>query len=75
MNHSRIIENIFSSAGFDVVQGPEIEDDYHNFEALNIPEHHPAKAMHDTFYFDNGLLLRTHTSTVRLSRRSFPSHT
>ena len=60
------IENIFSSAGFDVVQGPEIEDDYHNFEALNIPEHHPAKAMHDTFYFDNGLLLRTHTSTVQV---------
>jgi len=60
------IENIFSSVGFDVVQGPEIEDDYHNFEALNIPEHHPAKAMHDTFYFDSGLLLRTHTSTVQV---------
>jgi len=60
------IENIFSSAGFDVVQGPEIEDDYHNFEALNIPAHHPARAMHDTFYFDGGLLLRTHTSTVQV---------
>jgi phenylalanyl-tRNA synthetase alpha chain len=60
------IENIFSSAGFAVVEGPEIEDDYHNFEALNIPEHHPAKAMHDTFYFDSGLLLRTHTSTVQV---------
>jgi len=60
------IENIFASAGFDVVQGPEIEDDYHNFEALNIPEHHPARAMHDTFYFDSGLLLRTHTSTVQV---------
>jgi len=60
------IENIFSSAGFDVVQGPEIEDDYHNFEALNIPAHHPARAMHDTFYFDSSLLLRTHTSTVQV---------
>ena len=60
------IEHIFSSAGFDVVQGPEIEDDYHNFEALNIPAHHPARAMHDTFYFDSGLLLRTHTSTVQV---------
>ena len=60
------IEHIFSSAGFDVVQGPEIEDDYHNFEALNIPAHHPARAMHDTFYFDSGMLLRTHTSTVQV---------
>ncbi len=60
------IETIFTSAGFDVVQGPEIEDDYHNFEALNIPAHHPARAMHDTFYFDSGLLLRTHTSTVQV---------
>jgi phenylalanyl-tRNA synthetase alpha chain len=60
------IEQIFSSAGFDVVQGPEIEDDYHNFEALNIPAHHPARAMHDTFYFDSGMLLRTHTSTVQV---------
>ena len=60
------IESIFATAGFDVVQGPEIEDDYHNFEALNIPAHHPARAMHDTFYFDSGLLLRTHTSTVQV---------
>jgi len=60
------IEEIFTSAGYDVVQGPEIEDDYHNFEALNIPAHHPARAMHDTFYFDSGLLLRTHTSTVQV---------
>lgn len=60
------IENIFTSVGFDVVQGPEIEDDYHNFEALNIPAHHPARAMHDTFYFDSGMLLRTHTSTVQV---------
>jgi len=60
------IESIFATAGFDVVQGPEIEDDYHNFEALNIPVHHPARAMHDTFYFDSGLLLRTHTSTVQV---------
>ena len=60
------IEAIFTSAGYDVVQGPEIEDDYHNFGALNIPAHHPARAMHDTFYFDSGLLLRTHTSTVQV---------
>jgi len=60
------IENFFSSAGFSVVEGPEIEDDYHNFEALNIPEHHPARAMHDTFYFNKELLLRTHTSPVQV---------
>jgi phenylalanyl-tRNA synthetase alpha chain len=60
------IENIFTNAGFKVVEGPEIEDDYHNFEALNIPAHHPARAMHDTFYFDAGTLLRTHTSTVQV---------
>ena len=56
------IEEIFIGAGYDVVQGPEIENDYYNFEALNIPAHHPARAMHDTFYFGDGLLLRTHTS-------------
>ncbi len=60
------IENFFSSAGFSVVEGPEIEDDYHNFEALNIPKHHPARAMHDTFYFNKELLLRTHTSPVQV---------
>jgi len=60
------IEGIFTSAGFSVVEGPEIEDDYHNFEALNIPAHHPARAMHDTFYFDATTLLRTHTSTVQV---------
>ena len=60
------IESFFSSAGFSVVEGPEIEDDYHNFEALNIPEHHPARAMHDTFYFNEELLLRTHTSPVQV---------
>lgn len=60
------IEDIFSAAGFDTVEGPEIEDDYHNFEALNIPAHHPARAMHDTFYFEGGTLLRTHTSTVQV---------
>lgn len=60
------IENIFTSVGFSVVEGPEIEDDYHNFEALNIPAHHPARAMHDTFYFDATSLLRTHTSTVQV---------
>lgn len=60
------IEQIFASAGFSVAEGPEIEDDFHNFEALNIPAHHPARAMHDTFYFDNSLLLRTHTSPVQV---------
>lgn len=60
------IEAIFRHAGFDVVSGPEIEDDYHNFEALNIPHHHPARAMHDTFYFGDGRLLRTHTSPVQI---------
>ncbi|MES9931100.1 MAG: phenylalanine--tRNA ligase subunit alpha [Candidatus Thiodiazotropha sp. 6PDIVS] len=60
------IERLFSAAGFESVQGPEIEDDYHNFEALNIPDHHPARAMHDTFYFDAHLLLRTHTSPVQI---------
>ncbi len=60
------IEEIFASAGFTVAEGPEIEDDFHNFEALNIPAHHPARAMHDTFYFDEHLLLRTHTSPVQV---------
>jgi phenylalanyl-tRNA synthetase alpha chain len=49
-----------------VATGPEIEDDWHNFEALNIPSHHPARAMHDTFYFDDGRVLRTHTSPVQI---------
>jgi len=62
----RRISNIFGSVGFDVVEGPEIEDDYHNFEALNIPAHHPARAMHDTFCFDAHTLLRTHTSPVQI---------
>lgn len=60
------IEDIFGAVGFEVVEGPEIEDDYHNFTALNIPAHHPARAMHDTFYFDATTLLRTHTSTVQV---------
>ncbi|MEN8176072.1 MAG: phenylalanine--tRNA ligase subunit alpha [Pseudomonadota bacterium] len=60
------IELLFHSAGFRVAEGREIEDDYHNFEALNIPSHHPARAMHDTFYFDEHLLLRTHTSPVQI---------
>jgi len=62
----RRINKIFASVGFDVVEGPEIEDDYHNFGALNIPEHHPARAMHDTFYFDAHTVLRTHTSPVQI---------
>lgn len=60
------IEALFASMGFRVAEGPEIEDDYHNFEALNIPAHHPARAMHDTFYFDATRLLRTHTSPVQI---------
>ena len=60
------IEDFFSSIGFDVVEGPEVEDDYHNFEALNIPAHHPARAMHDTFYVDQTTVLRTHTSPVQV---------
>ena len=60
------IEMLFRRAGFDVAQGPEIEDDFHNFEALNIPADHPARAMHDTFYFPDGRLLRTHTSPVQI---------
>ncbi len=62
----RRISKIFASVGFSVVEGPEIEDDYHNFEALNIPAHHPARAMHDTFYFDPHTVLRTHTSPVQI---------
>ncbi|MFB1011587.1 MAG: phenylalanine--tRNA ligase subunit alpha [Thiopseudomonas sp.] len=58
------IEQFFSRIGYDVAEGPEVEDDYHNFEALNIPGHHPARAMHDTFYFNANMLLRTHTSPV-----------
>lgn len=60
------IEKLFSQLGFEVAEGPEIEDDYHNFEALNIPESHPARAMHDTFYFDAHTVLRTHTSPVQI---------
>ena len=60
------IEAIFGGAGFAVHQGPEIEDDFHNFTALNIPADHPARAMHDTFYFPSGKLLRTHTSPVQI---------
>jgi phenylalanyl-tRNA synthetase alpha chain len=60
------IERLFAHSGFKVEEGPEIEDDYHNFEALNIPAHHPARAMHDTFYFDAHTLLRTHTSPVQI---------
>ena len=56
----------FAALGFEVVEGPEIEDDYHNFEALNIPAHHPARAMHDTFYIDVTHVLRTHTSGVQV---------
>jgi phenylalanyl-tRNA synthetase alpha chain len=60
------IEDFFQQANFSVVEGPEVEDDYHNFAALNVPAHHPARAMHDTFYFANQLLLRTHTSPVQI---------
>jgi len=59
------IEDIFIAMGFAVATGPEMEDDFHNFEALNIPPEHPARAMHDTFYLDETHLLRTHTSPVQ----------
>lgn len=58
--------SLFASMGFWVEEGPEVETEYYNFEALNIPSHHPARAMHDTFYFSNGTLLRTHTSPVQI---------
>lgn len=60
------IEALFRGIGFDIEEGPEIEDDFHNFGALNIPDDHPARAMHDTFYLPSGLLLRTHTSPVQV---------
>ena len=60
------IEQMFQSIGFEVVEGPEIENEHYNFEALNIPAEHPARAMHDTFYFPDGRLLRTHTSPVQI---------
>jgi phenylalanyl-tRNA synthetase alpha chain len=62
----RRIERIFTQLGFETAEGPEVEDEYHNFEALNIPAGHPARDMHDTFYFDRHLLLRTHTSPVQI---------
>jgi len=62
----RRIEEIFGGAGFEVAEGPEVEDEFHNFEALNIPALHPARAMHDTFYLPGGKLLRTHTSPVQV---------
>jgi len=60
------IDDIFSRLGYDIATGPEVEDDYYNFESLNFPLHHPARAMHDTFYFGDGRLLRTHTSPVQI---------
>lgn len=60
------VNDYFSRLGFDIVDGPEIETEFYNFEALNIPSHHPARAMHDTFYFGDGQLLRTHTSPVQI---------
>lgn len=60
------VEEIFAQMGFEIAEGPEIEDDYHNFEALNIPELHPARAMQDTFYFEDKRVLRTHTSPVQI---------
>lgn len=62
----RRVETLFRQAGFAVHEGPEVEDDFHNFEALNFPPDHPARAMHDTFYFPDGKLLRTHTSPVQI---------
>ena len=60
------VEALFRSLGFTVADGPEIEDDFHNFTALNTPESHPARSMHDTFYVDGGLVLRTHTSPIQV---------
>ncbi len=60
------IEALFRSLGFEVADGPEIEDDFHNFTALNMPENHPARSMHDTFYVERGLVLRTHTSPIQV---------
>jgi phenylalanyl-tRNA synthetase alpha chain len=60
------IKSLLAQAGFVTEEGPEIEDDFHNFEALNIPRNHPARAMHDTFYFPDGRVLRTHTSPVQV---------
>lgn len=60
------ITRLFGQLGFSVAEGPEVENDYYNFEALNFPPDHPARAMHDTFYFDAGRLLRTHTSSVQI---------
>ena len=60
------ISDFFEGIGFETVEGPEVEDDYHNFEALNIPAHHPARAMHDTFYVNENTVLRTHTSPVQV---------
>ncbi|HEX6793360.1 MAG TPA: phenylalanine--tRNA ligase subunit alpha [Casimicrobiaceae bacterium] len=60
------VETLFRSLGFDVADGPEIEDDFHNFTALNTPENHPARSMHDTFYVEGGLVLRTHTSPIQI---------
>ena len=62
----RRIESFFGELGFETKHGPEIEDDFHNFDALNIPEHHPARADHDTFYFNPKLMLRTQTSGVQI---------
>ncbi len=60
------IETLFRSLGFAVADGPEIEDDFHNFTALNMPEDHPARSMHDTFYVEGGIVLRTHTSPIQV---------
>ena len=67
------VEMLFRSLGFEVADGPEIEDDFHNFTALNMPEDHPARSMHDTFYVEGGLVLRTHTSPVQV--RWMQAHT
>jgi phenylalanyl-tRNA synthetase alpha chain len=64
--HLERIETLFRSLGFEVADGPEIEDDFHNFTALNMPEEHPSRSMHDTFYVDGGLVLRTHTSPIQV---------
>ena len=78
LTRQRVV-SLFHAMGFEVADGPEIEDDFHNFQALNIPENHPARAMQDTFYVENGDVLRTHTSGIQIrymlaKKKSADSH-
>ena len=66
INNNEEIEEIFIGMGFDIAEGPEVETDYYNFEALNTPADHPARSLHDTFFISDNVLLRTHTSPVQI---------